>query len=73
MFYYLTELLQLSRQSVFYRPALKVDLDPPLFPGTPSTHFSSVLLLQVENLGFGSPIDPEMGFEWDSREDRVFV
>lgn len=33
MFYYLTELLQLSRQSVFYRPALKVDQDPPLFAG----------------------------------------
>lgn len=27
MFYYLTELLQLSRQSVFYLPAFKVDLD----------------------------------------------
>lgn len=33
MFYYLTELLQLSRQSVFYRPAFKVDLDLPLPAG----------------------------------------
>lgn len=38
MFYYLTELLQLSRQSVFYRPAIKVDLDPPLPAG--ETHDS---------------------------------
>lgn len=33
MFYYLTELLQLSRQSVFYLPAFKVDLDQPLSAG----------------------------------------
>lgn len=51
MFYYLTELLQLSRQSVFYRPAIKVDLDPPLPAG--ETHDSLLFGAFLASWKFG--------------------